>query len=125
MTSLLLHRLAAGDCSPDVVKWLIQGATKYLDGEGLDIALGLDRNSLLRERNAALRRAANLLDLGDGPWKTAGRLAVAIKRLETRTLPLYRRGQASPSPIDQALVDAFATGCRIPKTQRKLHDFLR
>lgn len=125
MTSLLARRLADGDNSPDVVQWVSRGVAKYLRGEGLYEALGLDRSSLLRERNAALRRAADLLDLGDGPWKTAGRLAAAIKRFETRTLPLYRRGQASPSPIDQALLDAFATGCRIPKTQRKLHDFLR
>jgi len=125
MTTALIRRLADGDNSPDVFQWMAQAAKKYLRGETIDTALGLDRSSLLRERNAALYRAADLLDRGGGPWCTAGLLAASIKRFENRMLQLYRRGLAEPSPVDQALIDAFATGQRIPKTQRKLYDILR
>ena len=124
MTAALIRRLADGDNSPDVFQWMAQAAKKYLRGETIDTALGLDRSSLLRERNAALYRAADLLDRGDGPWKTAGRLAASINRFENRTLPLYRSGLAEPSPVDQALIDAFATGQRITRTPRRLYDML-
>lgn len=42
MTTALIRRLADGDNSPDVFQWMAQAAKKYLRGETIDSALGLD-----------------------------------------------------------------------------------
>lgn len=126
MSIELALRLSHCDISPEVVQWAAAGLARFLKGECLEEALQLDRVSLLRQRNQALIRAASYLDQGDGCWHTAGRLAGAIKRFEARTLPNYLSGVLdSLSPVDSSLLIALGTGCRVPKTQRKLYDLLR
>jgi len=122
----LAARLVSGDTSSDVLEWIRAGMARYLKDGSLDGALGLDRASALRERNAALTQAATLLEIGDSPWAVAGRLAGAIRRFETRVLPRMRRGdQVDLSPLDECIARVFATRQRIPRTQRKLYELVR
>lgn len=124
MSTSLALRFVKGDTSPEVMRWLSAGLSGYLAGAELSSAFGLDRVSLLKTRNRALKTAARLLGEAE-PWELAKLLSAAIKRFETRSLPLYEKGLKQPTPVDEALIEAFGTGCRIPKSHRKLYDLLR
>ena len=115
MSVELARRVASGDRSNDVISWMARGFDRHLAGEDLDISLGLDRASRLRERNRALQDAARILDSGDGnTWKLAGRLSAAIVRFERRFLPCFEaRGVPVSSPLDKALLRAFEA--RLPE----------
>lgn len=122
----LAHRLAAGDLSPEVAKWLSDGMRRHLAGEDLEHALGLDRTAALRRRNQALLQAAALLGDDDGAWRCACRLAAAIRRYDARVAPLLERDpERELAPIDEALRRAFETGQRIPRTPRNLYELIR
>lgn len=126
MSTELARRAAAGDTGPEVARWIADGLRRYIDGAELDRALGLDRASRLRERNAALRDAAALLTADDGPWRCACRLEAAIRRYEARIAPLLERNPAMTlAPIDEALRRAFDTGQRVPTTARNLYELIR
>lgn len=117
--ALLARQAALGDLSPEVRAWLISGFRRHvIDGVQLDISLGLDRCSRVRARDAALRRAARLLTLGDeGPWVVAGRLANAVARFERK------RGEPATA-LESALADAFAAGVGVPRTERHLYNLI-
>ena len=126
MSIELAHRAATGDLSPEVVAWMAEGMRRHLDGDDLEHALGLDRAARLRQRNRALRAAAELLDQDDGAWRCAKRLADAIRRYESRIKPLLKRNphMALP-PLDAALRQAFDAGERVPSTERNLYELIK
>ncbi|OOG27671.1 hypothetical protein B1C78_03200 [Thioalkalivibrio denitrificans] len=85
-----------------------------------------DDAAALRDR--ALLEAASLLDPGGEltPWQLAGRMARAIDHfLMVVARRLRRDPYAELSPLDETLQRAFASGCRVPQSQRRLYDFLR
>lgn len=125
MSLHLVEKAISGHVDQDVTDWLRDGFNSWQTGSGnLAACLGLDRASLIRQRNQALREAARLLDDGSGPWRLAGRLAAAIKRYQQRIAPLLRRDPNYPlGEIDRALCRTFSAG-RPPTSQRKLYDFL-
>ncbi len=108
---------------PEVRQWVVDAMRRYLAGEELDAAFGLDRASRLRQRNQALRDAATLLAAdGAAPWQVAVRLEKAIARFQARVLPMYHRNPTTElAPVDEALRLAHLTGCRLPTTARQLH----
>ncbi len=128
MSGDLVRRAAAGDFSPEVATWLKDGFSRYQAGDDIGQALGLDRLSLIRDRNAALLEAARLLDEGGRPWRVAGLLAAAIKRFERRIAPALERDPSMPlSPVDDAIRRAMETDgqSRVPRTQRTLYELIR
>lgn len=126
MSIELARRAAAGDTGPEVACWIAEAMRRHLAGLDLDQALRLDRASRLRERNQALIEAAALLSGDDGAWCCAGRLAMALRRYESRMAPIVARDPGTPlAPIDEALRRAFDTGQRIPSTQRNLYELIR
>lgn len=124
----LANKAALGNFSEEVAAWVCKAMASHLQGAELDQAMGLDRATRIRERNSALIDAAKILQSArpGSPWVTAGRLEKAIKRFETRIQPALL---ADPSrallPIDEAILRACRCGVRMPKTQRKLFDFLK
>lgn len=126
MSTELARRAAAGDLTPEVARWIADGLRKHRDGLALDQALGLDRASRIRERNAALLEAAALLAADDGTWACACRLEAAIRRFEARVRPLLQRDPTMTlAPLDQALRRAFETGARVPGTGRNIWEIIR
>ncbi|HRQ59635.1 MAG TPA: hypothetical protein PLN31_19635 [Azoarcus taiwanensis] len=118
----LARRAAEGQHDAAVRAWVSEACRRILAGDPPDQAFRLTSGDRLRMRNAALLDAARLLDTGE-TWATAGRVATAIHRFEARILPTLQRNPEHPlDEIDQALQRAFATGCRIPGTQRRLYD---
>lgn len=76
-------------------------------------------------RNRALSRAAEILS-DDDPvaWHTAGRLAAAVLRFETRIKPRLDAGAVIDlAPVDAQLNRAFLSGVKLPTTQRRLLRF--
>lgn len=120
----LARRAAEGQHDAAVREWVSEACRRILAGDPPDQAFRLTSGDRLRARNAALTDAARLLDTGE-TWATAGRVATAIHRFEARIAPsLQRDPNHHIDQIDQALRRAFATGCRIPRTQRRLYDVL-
>lgn len=126
MSAELARRAAAGDTGPEVARWIAEAMRRHLDGDDLDQALRLDRESRERELNQALKDAAALLAADDGPWRCARRLEAAIRRYEARIAPLLERNPAMTlAPIDEALRRAFDTRQRVPTTARNLYKRIR
>ena len=119
----LAHLVAAGRVDADVLAWLRDGLARHLAGEPLEQSLGLDRASRLRARDRALLRAADALGPSPSTWATAGRLAAALRRFDTRVRPRLKPDDELP-PLDEALRAAFACGERVPATQRALYALL-
>lgn len=125
MTTQLARRAACGDLAPEVRQWFADAMRRHLAGDDLDRALGLDRPSRLRERNAALSEAAALLG-GATPWATARRLQVAIRTYQGRIAPLVARDPDRPlEPVYQAIRRAFDTGQRVPTTVENLYRLMQ
>jgi hypothetical protein len=125
MSTELARRAASGDRAPEVLAWLAAGLRRHLDGDDLEHSLGLDRASRLRERNRALKEAADHL-AADTPWRTACRLAAAIRRYEARIRPHIERRHSTPlAPAEEAIRRAFDTGQRVPSTARNLFELIR
>ena len=121
----LAQRTARGHLDQEACTWLSEGFARWLAGDDLAHSLDLGTFTRLRSRNRALRAAANLLDPDGAPWHQAGLLAAAIRRFETRIQPLIRRDpNHQVGPADACLQRAFASGHRIPRTQRALFDLL-
>ena len=79
-------------------------------------------------RDRALLEVASLLDPAAEltAWQLAGRMERAIDHHQVVTMPRLRRDPgAKLSPLDEQLVRAFASGCRVPQSRRRLYDFLR
>ena len=127
MSVELARRAASGDLDPEVLAWLADGMRRHLAGDtDLPHALGLDRASRLRQRNAALRDAAALVAPGAEPWPAAVRLAAAVRHYEGSTAPLIARDPARElAPLHQALRRAFDAGERVPRTARNLYEVIR
>jgi hypothetical protein len=126
MTMQLARRAASGDASPDVLEWIATSMRRHFDGDDVAVSLGLDRVSLIRERNRALNDAAALLDDGTGAWNTALLLERAIRYHQARVIPLLERDpNKAIGPIDGALRRAFQTGQRVPTTARNLYNVIR
>lgn len=66
---------------PEDRMWLEAALARWRDGEPLDHALGLAGPRAIKQRNAALCRAADLLDpAGDlSDWQRAGKVEKAIR----------------------------------------------
>lgn len=122
----LARRAAAGELDTQVLDWLRAGFEQYARGDcTLEQALRLDRASRIRQRDAALLRAAEALGPASSAWALAGRLEVAVRRFRSRVWPRVRAGiVVDLPPVDEALMDAHATGTRVPATQRSLFDLL-
>lgn len=96
-----------------------------VDGADLQQALGLDRTSRIRARNAALTQAAAVLAPGAGSsWECARRLAAAVVRFESRVWLHCRRNPDGLGPVDYALRIAFLTGEKVPTSPKRLVPFV-
>lgn len=105
--------------------WLDQGLDRWREGETLERALELTAADATLARDAALRRAARILD-PEGqrrPWPLACELAELVRCHERDQGP---RRRADPSPLQAALAEAFeAAGARgVPTSQRGLYRIL-
>jgi hypothetical protein len=113
--------------APDVGDWIADATKRYLNGEGdLDGLLGLrgERGAwsaatrhAYRVRNAALRRAAELVR------NDMARLAEAVRRFEGQQWACWRDLPEPPARADalqRALFDAFAAGAPVPSSARQL-----
>lgn len=90
--------------------------------------LGLDRASRVRARDAALRKAADLVSpKSKSPWIQAGALEAAIKRFSCTLWPRIKAGvDVGPlGPSDAELGLAFRACGKVPKTQRHLYNMLK
>jgi hypothetical protein len=110
--------------------WLTAAYERFLAGEPLDRALGLDRTSLARlaraRRDHHLRQAAELLAPDCTPWPRACRLAAEIRRFESVCWPRWRDLAAVPagtSELRKHLWHAAHTGVALPEL-RQLHRIL-
>lgn len=122
----IVMRLATGEAvTTDQLERLLIAAAGDDDPA---TALGLDRATRVRLRNAALIRAACLLSSGDSstPWQLAIRLAQAVNRFEVRTWPMLRAGGrlADLDPLDLELARAFMAA-DVPRTARMLYAMLK
>lgn len=116
-----------GDLTPEAVRWLRDGMRRFLADEKLAVSLHLTDTDGKMERNAALLRAAAILDDGRGltPWKLSRQLAQAQDRFESVTWPRCRAGKATElSALDSAFRDAFATGVKPLRAADRLYDLL-
>lgn len=109
--------------TPELVSRLVQTETP----QQIAGLLGLDRRGRTLARDKALGDAVALLGGAGDTWATAGRLAAAIARFEDGQWRHIRTGwqPAESTPLDEALRWVFASGASVPKTQRRLWDWLR
>lgn len=123
---LLARRAAAGIVDEQVLRWLAEGFARHAAGEPLEHALQLDRASRIRQRDAALLRAAHALGEGPITWAAAVALEAAVRRFVHRVEPfLDEDRERELGALDRALLDAHRTGERIPSTARQLWTLLR
>lgn len=113
----------------ETTQWLYTGFRRHRHrGMSLNAALGLDKASLRRVRDAALREAAEVLRPGtESEWQVAVRLADAISRFETRIWPRCRQ-ETEPihlGPMDEAIRRAFRQGVKVPSTPKMLYQLVR
>lgn len=112
--------LAAAD--PEDRQWLEQALARWRDGEPLEHALGLSGPRAVKQRNAALRRAADLLDLAGelSPWARAGRLEKAIR---------YFGGRNNDSLLAKTIAEIIelesSNGVRPVRCQRAIYEIIR
>lgn len=120
-TAELLDAIARG-CAGDLINERLNAVE--LDGTDLQHALGLDRLSRIRARNAALTEAAAVLAPGAASsWEVACRLSDAVHRFESRVWPLCRRNPDGLGPLDASLRVAFLTGQKVPSSVKRLLPF--
>lgn len=122
-TAALLDAIATG--RTDGLAGVIEALQAHvIDGTDLEQALGLDRCSRIRARNAALTEAAAVLSAGSpSAWETARRLADAVARFEARVWPHCKRNPAGLGPVDGSLRVAFLTGEKVPTSVKRLLQF--
>lgn len=127
---LMAERQANGE-PPDAetLAWWQIGLQRWWRGEGtLEVCLRLTGSYRIRARNAALIRAAGLIDNGQGnsAWQLAELLRQAVVQFRVVTLPRIQRGDAGElTPLQSALADAFASGAMPLTTQKSLYDKLK
>lgn len=113
----------------ETIQWLCTGFQRHRNrGMSLNAALRLDKASLRRVRDVALREAAELLRPGaESEWQVAVRLADAISRFETRIWSRCRTGTDVPylGPMDLALYRAFRQGVKVPSTPKMLYQLVQ
>ncbi len=130
MSMRVLLRLIAStaDADPEAHAWLAQGLQRWRDGEDLQHALDLVGPGANQAAEAALFRAALLLD----PQRTkpahpvAVQLAAALERFERRTWPRISvtEDPGSLGTLDRALWEALVCSAQIPRSPRRLFDLL-
>jgi hypothetical protein len=125
------QRLANGCAGDDDIAWLSKGFSAFLGAGGslsLERCLGLPRNdSALRRacRDYWLRRAWEALRDETSPWRRSEKLAVAVKDFQSRRWPRWRvlsGPPASASELERALLEAFRSAERVPRTAMQLHN---
>jgi len=125
------QRLANGCAGGDDIAWLSKGFSAFLGAGGslsLERCLGLPRNdSALRRacRDYWLRRAWKALRNETSPWRRSEKLAVAVKDFQSRRWPRWRVltvPPASASELELALLEAFRSTERVPRTAMQLHN---
>lgn len=122
----LARLVAAGIVDEQVCAWLADGFARHAAGEPLEHALRLDRANRIRQRDAALLRAAQAISARSITWSTAVALEEAVRRFRCRVAPfLDEDRECELGPLDRALLDAHRTGERIPATARQLWTLLR
>lgn len=130
MSAAFLQRLIAlaREHDPVAYAWLLDALADHRDGMALDQALGLAGPRAVRERDRALAEAATGMDPRGllSTWARAGVLAERIESFEAVVWPRYRDDPTADSRgVNAALVAAFRSGARVPRTQRALHDVLK
>lgn len=114
------RRLAAGEADAQALAWLREGFARYARNDvPLEVALRLDRASRIRQRDAALLRAAQALGDQASTWATAIAMEGAVRRFRDRVLP-FLADCRELGELDAALRDAFAAGERVPASRRQL-----
>jgi hypothetical protein len=125
------QRLANGHAGADDLAWLSKGFSAFLGAGGslpLERCLGLPRNdSALRRacRNYWLRRAWKALREETSPWRRSEELAVAVRDFQSRRWPRWRMLSTAPanaSEVELALLEAFRSTERVPRTAMQLHN---
>lgn len=120
--------LEATRSDPEIHAWLDQALQRYRAGEPLERALGLAGPEATKQRNAALRRAADLLDPPGAlsAWQRAKRLEETLRRFEAIA---RHRSLKSLSLLQQTLAHILqlerAHGVRAVRCQRALFEVIR
>lgn len=122
-------RIAAGEpLDDDDLAWLRVGFQRWLRGDGTaEHCFRLTGGNRMAARNAALVRAARILDAGQGQsaWHLAELVRQAIVRFESVIIERIHRGDAGElSAVDAALRDAFASGAQPLRSQQRIYDQL-
>lgn len=120
----LVRCVASGIVDEPTLAWLAEGFARHAAGEPLEHALRLDRANRIRQRDAALLRAADALGPTASTWALAGLLEAAVRRFRSRVWPRVRCAPVDLPPIDDALRVAFLAGERVPSSQRQLYALL-
>lgn len=124
-------RHAAVQHDPEVAAWLDAALQAWRNGEDLDCALGLAGTQAVRARNAAIRRAADLLDREGAlsAWARAGRVEAAVRHYEAVVWPRRGSPRATDSPLKLAMHEWLtlegAEGVRPVRVQRALYNIVR
>lgn len=130
MSARKLQRLIAlaREHDPSLYAWLASATAEYQSGENLERALGLCGPGAMRERDAALREAADWLDPKGqmAASRRAQRLAERIRSFERAVWPRYQdHPEADSHGVNAALLRAFRSGAYVPRGQRQLTTILQ
>lgn len=132
LVRLVLCLQAGRPVPQDVVLWLCEAVTVYLEGDGrLDAALGLRQAgrrspatlAKLRYRNYWLKAAAEQLPEAS-PCARAERLAALIDYYETRVPAHRQRPEVLASPLKEIAL-AAAEGLQLPRSPKRLKTILQ
>lgn len=118
--------------SPDAAALLASGIRRWLEGEPLELSLGLRGNvgidcarTLLkrRERNHHLRQAASLCP-GESAWKKSLALSSEISTFLSRIWPQWKDRPTPPANASALRTELFhaARAGRLPESPSQLHD---
>ena len=127
----LLSRVAFGQgpLSAEEVDWMRAGLRRWMTGQEEDLprALGLHGGERVRARNAALCRAAVLLDVGQGlgRWPLAEALAQRLRRFEAvHGARIRAAGPDGFDGLDRELALSLAAGARPLRSARRIFEIL-
>lgn len=121
MSDRLARLLAHTRTDPELHAWFAKALADWRGGMSLEHALGLGGPRAVRQRDAALRRAADLIDpAGEmSSWKRAAKVEKAIR--------YFNRVRSHDSPLAIAIAEAIeieSRGIKRVRCQRSIFERL-